>query len=158
MERKKIIKNSLLFLFAGLIVAAGIVYYLFNQPHRNILSAKTDYSFRSSQIVSEYLANASMANEKYLDSEGESKILEISGTIAEISEDYNHQKVVLLKSVSDSAGVSCTFIPEANSQIMKSNIGDELLVKGVIRSGASYDSDLGMYENIIMEKCSAVSK
>ncbi len=158
MKRKKIIKILLLILFIGLVTAGSIVYYQFNQPHRNVQESKTDYSFSSSQIVKEYLANAKAANEKYLDEEGNSKILEIKGTVAEITEDFNNQKVVLLKSKTDDAGVSCTFTPETNASINQIHIGETIAVKGVIRSGATYDKDLGMYENVIMEKCSIVSK
>lgn len=158
MKRKKIITILLTILVLALIIAGSIVYYQFNQPHRNIQESKTDYSFSSSQIVKEYLANPSAANEKYLDDEGNSKILEIQGEVAEISEDFNKQKVVLLKSASDNAGVSCTFTSETNASITPIKIGETIVVKGVIRSGASYDKDLGMYENVIMEKCSIVSK
>jgi len=158
MKRKKIIQISLTLLVLGLIAAGSIVYYQFNQPHRNIQESKTDFSFSSSQIVKEYLANPEGANEKYLDEEGNSKILEISGIVAEISEDFNKQKVILLKSVSDNAGVSCTFTPEINVSANQIKIGETITVKGVIRSGASYDKDLEMYENVIMEKCSVVSK
>lgn len=158
MKRNKIIKTVLLFLLVGIVLAGGIVYYLFNQPHRNVQETKTDYSFSSSQIVKEYLSNATAANEKYLDEEGVSKILEITGTVAKISEDFNKQKVILLKSESDSAGVSCTFTPENVASINSIKIGESIAVKGVIRSGASYDKDLEMYENVILEKCSVVSK
>ncbi|WP_395049382.1 hypothetical protein [Flavobacterium sp.] len=158
MKRKKIIQISLTLLVLGLIAAASIVYYQFNQPHRNVQETKTDFSFSTSQIVKEYLANAAAANEKYLDEEGNSKILEISGNVAGISEDFNKQKVILLKSTIDKAGVSCTFTPETNASANQIKIGETIAIKGVIRSGASYDKDLGMYENVIMEKCSIVSK
>jgi hypothetical protein len=158
MKRKKIIKILLTLLVFGVITAGSIVYYQFNQPHRNVQESKTDFSFSSSQIVREYLTNLKAANEKYLDEEGNSKILEISGKVAEISEDFNNQKVIILKSESDSAGVSCTFTPETNATVNQIKIGEPLSVKGVIRSGASYDKDLGMYENVILEKCSLVSK
>jgi len=158
MKRKKIIQISLLFLVVGLIAAGAIVYYQFNQPHRNVQETKTDFSFSSSQIVEEYLANPKAANEKYLDEEGISKILEITGTVDKISEDFNKQKVILLKSASDKAGVSCTFTTETNASVNQIKTGETIAVKGVIRSGASYDEDLGMYENVILEKCSVVSK
>jgi len=158
MKKKKIIKILLIILFIGLVTAGSIVYYQFNQPHRNVQESKTDYSFSSSQIVKEYLANPKAANEKYLDEKGNSKILEIKGTVAEITEDFNNQKVILLKPSTDNAGVSCTFTPETNASINQIHIGETITVKGVIRSGASFDKDLEMYENVIMEKCSIVSK
>lgn len=43
--------------------------------------------------------------------------------------------------------------------ILTSNLktGDKITIKGVIRSGASFDSDLDMYENVIIEKSDIVS-
>ena len=87
-----------------------------------------------------------------------SKVLEISGIVAVISEDFNHQKVVLLKSATDKAGVSASFTKETNSHTDNVKVGDKITIKGVIRSGASFDSDLGMYENVIIEKSDIVSK
>jgi len=157
MTKKRILKISLIVIGSALLIGGSVAYYMFNMPHRDVQKAKTDYTLKSSDIVNEYLSNADLANEKYLDSEGDSKIIEVTGTIYEISEDFINNKVLILKSVADKAGVSCTFSTETNSNTSKLKIGDEVTVKGVIRSGASFDSDLGMYEDVIMEKCDVVS-
>lgn len=153
MTRRKIIKISLSILAAIILVGGFIGYKIYNQPHRNVQATKTDFAFSASAIVNEYLLDAEKANEKYLDEEGNSKVLEVEGEVSSITEDFSKQKVVLLKSKSDSAGVSCTFTQETNADVSQIKVGDNVVVKGVIRSGASYDIDLGMYENVIMEKC-----
>ncbi len=157
MNRKKIIKYSVILTGIAILIAGVIGYYMFNQPKRNVQATRTDFGLTSSQIVNEYLTDAKKANEKYLDEEGNSKILEITGIVSVISEDFNNQKVVLLKSASDSAGVSCTFTTETNAAVTQVKPGETIIVKGVIRSGASYDKDLGMYENVIMNKCKIIS-
>lgn len=156
MNKKRIIKIALIVLVVGSIAAAGTIYYLFNMPHRNVQAADTDYSLKASSIVNEYLENPTLANEKYLDEEGESKIIEISGTVASIDEDFNNNKVVLLKNTEDKAGVSCTFSANTNAHTSNLEIGNSIKVKGVIRAGASFDADLEMYENVIMEKCDII--
>lgn len=156
--KKKIFKIALIVIGVGILIAGGIGFYMFNKPARDVQNTKTDYSYEASQIVNEYLTDPQKANDKYLDEEGNSKVLEISGTVAKISEDFNNQKVLLLKSADDKAGVSCTFTSETNSNISTVQVGDQITVKGVIRSGASYDEDLGMYENVIIEKSDIVSK
>lgn len=157
MNKKRILKISLIVIGIALLIGGSVAYYMFNMPHRDVQKSKTDYTLKSSDIVNEYLSNADLANKKYLDSEGDSKIIEVTGTIYEISEDFNNNKVLILKSVSDKAGVSCTFSTETNSNTSNLKIGDEVTIKGVIRSGASFDSDLDMYEDVIMEKCDVVS-
>jgi DNA/RNA endonuclease YhcR with UshA esterase domain len=151
-------KKILLTLTTGVLIAMGIVLYIFNEPARDVQATQTDFSFESSVIVKEYLADANAANDKYLDEEGNSKVLEIKGIVSDISEDFNNQKVILLKNAKDKAGVSATFTKETNAHTTNVKIGDEITIKGVIRSGAAYDPDLEMYENVIIDKCDIVSK
>lgn len=151
--KKKIIS----ILIVGVLIATITVLYLFNKPARDIQETATDYSYNASDIVNEYLTDAKKANDKYLDEEGNSKILEVTGVIAKISEDFNNQKVILLQSPTDKAGVSATFTKETNSHTSNLKTGDKITIKGVIRSGATFDSDLDMYENVIIEKSDIVS-
>ncbi|NCT10417.1 MAG: hypothetical protein GW772_10140 [Flavobacteriia bacterium] len=151
-------KKILVILSVGIIIAVAVALYMFNKPARDVQATKTDFSYKASEIVNEYLTDAKKANDKYLDEEGNSKVLEITGTVAEISEDFNNQKVILIKAAADKAGVSATFTKETNSHTENIKVGDEITVKGVIRSGASFDADLEMYENVILDKSDIVSK
>ena len=151
-------KKILVTLTIGVLIVAGIALYMFNKPARDVQATKTDFSYRASAIVNEYLTDAKAANDKYLDEEGVSKVLEITGIVSDISEDFNKQIVILLKNATDKAGVSATFTEETNAHTTNVKIGDEITIKGVIRSGAAYDSDLEMYENVIIDKCDIVSK
>ncbi len=155
--KKKIFRIVLLLIGVVILIGGGIVYYMFNKPARDVQNTNTDFSYNASEIVNEYLSDAQKANNKYLDEEGNSKVLEITGTVSNISEDYNNQTVILLKSTNDMAGVSCTFMPTTNSHTQNIKIGDRIIIKGVIRSGASYDEDLEMYENVIIEKSDIIS-
>ena len=157
MKKKKVIKMSLAVIIIGIITAGSVGFYLFNMPHRNVQASDSDYTLSVGQLISEYLSDPFTANEKYLADDGDSKILEISGQVASISEDYNLQKVVLLKSSDDKAGVSCTFTKETNESLNEVKPGQHITVKGVIRSGAFFDEDLEMYENVIVEKCAIIS-
>lgn len=154
--KKKLFRIVAIITAAGLLIGGGIMLYMFNMPHRDIQSAKTDYSLTSTQIVSEYLSDRDAANEKYLASDGNSKILEVTGIISKISENFNSQKVVLLKGNKDKAGVTAVFTTETNPSVSNLNVGETITVKGVIRSGASYDDDLELYENVILEKSDIV--
>lgn len=152
---KKIIKRIFFFVFGAIVIGAGVVLYIFFQPHRDVQATTSDYQMEAKALVNEYLTDAIASNNKYLDEEGESKIIEVTGIIAEISKDMNSQNVVLLKNKSDDAGVSCTFLPTTNTENL--NIGDNVTIKGVIRSGAGYDEDLELFEDVIMEKCDLIT-
>lgn len=152
--KKKII------IVVALIALSVIVYvaYLWFMPHRDVQSTKADAEVTASALVDEFLTDAGVANAKYLDAEGESKVLIISGEVAKIDTDQLGQKVLLLKSnPSDKLGVSCTFTVETNSQVSGVKIGDQIKIKGVIRSGAEYDEDLDLIINAVVEKSSIVN-
>lgn len=156
MKKRKTLKIVLLSILAIGLIGGAYVLYLFNMPHRDVVNTQSDYQVKASTIVSEYLTNPTKANSKYLDEEGDSKIFEVSGTIKEVTEDFEGQIVVLLQESQDKAGVSCTFTTETKKQASTLKPGQSVVIKGVIRAGASYDPDLEMYENVILEKCSLI--
>lgn len=145
-------------------IAIGIVVLLgggytasqYFMPHRDIQSVEAFVEIDAAQLVDEYLADKNAANEKYLDAEGESKVIIINGTIKSIDTDQNNQTVVTLKSNTDELGVSCTFTTASNENAASLKVGDTIKVKGVVRSGAEYDEDLELYEDAIIEKCDLV--
>lgn len=153
MNKKKFIKIGLILLVSGVVIGGSVVLYMFNMPHRDVQSAKTDLTITVDALVNEYLADATIANNKYLDEEGESKILEVTGTVFSVGEDFNGNKEILLKSPDGKVGVSCAFTPETNAKSDGLTIGQTVTIKGVIQSGAAFDADLEMYENVIMDKC-----
>jgi hypothetical protein len=158
MKKKKLIKLVAGVAIIGTLIGGGAAAYMFFRPHRDIQAVKTDYSLTNTEIVSEYLKDKQAADNKYLAADGESKILEVTGTVNKISENYNDQKVILLKEDGDHAGVSATFTAESNHKANDLKIGERVTIKGVIRSGAAFDKDLGFYENVILEKSDLVAQ
>ena len=151
--KSKIIKIVLAFV----LIAIGVVAYLWFMPHRNVQSVDAYKTIDATELVNEFLVNKEKANTTYLDSEeGESKVLIVTGTVSKISKDQLGQYVLLLKKDADKMGVSCTFTLESNSQVAGIKIGDTVKVKGVIRSGAEYDEDLDLIENVIIEKSALI--
>jgi hypothetical protein len=157
MTKKKLIKVSLIVIATGFVGAISIAAYVFNKPHRNVQTATIDFTLTSSALVQEYLTNAQDADQKYLDDSGDSKIMAVTGRVHSISRDMNQQLVVLLKNEGDKAGVSCTFSAATNPSAEKLSVGQTITIKGVIRSGAGYDADLDLYEDVIIEKCDVIN-
>lgn len=155
-KMKKLLRIIAILIVASIVIGGSIIFYLFNMPHRNVQSTKADYFLTTEQIVSEYISNMDAANKKYLSSDGDSKILEITGIISNISEDFSGQTVLLLKGDAEKAGVSATLIPDTSIPVTNLKIGDSIAIKGVIRSGASFDEDLELYENVILDNCDII--
>jgi hypothetical protein len=154
--KKKIVKWGIALILGGVVIGGGTVVYMFNMPHRNVQDTPIDYQMEAKILVNEYLKDAKKANDRYLQEEGESKIIAVTGIVASVDEDLNHQKVVLLRDSGESAGVSCTFMASTNVNAEKLKNGDKVTIKGVIRSGAGYDEDLELYEDVIIEKCDVI--
>ena len=156
MSNKKFIRRIAIIGGLGILIVVSVFAFLFFTPHRNIEKTKADYQMPAQDLADEYLNAYKASNEKYLDSEGESKVLEVSGNIASITKDFNDQTVILLKDNTGLAGVSCTFTLENTITLAGLEKGQQITVKGVIRSGARFDNDLELYEHVIMEKCSLI--
>lgn len=157
MNKKRIIKIGLIIIAVGIVGAVSIGAYLFNKPHRDVQAADVDFTMNSKDLVQEYLDNPKASDQKYLDETGYSKIMAVTGKVHSISRDMSNQWVVLLKDEGDKVGVSCTFTAATNVSAEKLQVGQTVTIKGVIHSGASYDEDLDLYEDVIIDKCDVVN-
>ena len=155
MKKTKTKKIILIIVIIG-ILAAIYPAYLYFMPHRDVQETEAFASLSSKQLVDEYLKDNATANAKYLEKDGNSKVLIIEGLISSITKDQNDQTVMLLKDASEEAGVNCTFLIDAENRIKDLKLGDNIRVKGFITLGASYDEDLEMYEDVIMQDCDMV--
>jgi len=155
MMKTKILKYGLIVAITGIAIGSLIVLYIFNAPHRDVQSAKVDFKLTANELVKEYLSDASLANDKYLQEEGESKILAVTGTVKSIDKNLENNYVILLQDEALS-GVRCTFTIESNDHAALIQEGQKVMIKGVIRSGASYDEDLELYEDVILDKCDII--
>lgn len=155
--RNKNFRTLLLFLGIGIIIVIVFATDMFGISFKHVQSTKTDYSFPASEIVNDYLIDAKKSDEKYFEDGGYPKILKVTGTVVELHENAKGQKIVLLKGKKDKAGVIATFTNEVHSAAEDIVVGDEIIVKGVILTGAYYDTDLEMYEDAVLDKSEIVS-
>lgn len=154
-KRRKII---LLTLLVAAILGGAYVFYLWNMPHIDVQAQKADVTVDVTSIVNEYLQDEKKANDKYLSAEGDSKIFVVKGVVKSKDTDMNNQITVLLQGSNDKAGVKCVFMAETNKDAEILQAGQTISIKGIIRSGAKYDSDLELYENVLLEKCDVVKE
>ena len=145
-------KKIIMAIAAIAIIGIGTVLYMFNLPHRDVSASKVDYKVAATSLVKEFIDNKADANDKYLAEDGDSKILEVDGIVDDIITDKIGQKVVLLKGKGEKMGVSASFTTTSNAQLNDTKKGDHITIKGVIRSGAEYDADLDLAEDVIIEK------
>ena len=83
-------KRILLSLLALLLIGAGVGYYMWNKPHQNMATAKTDVTIDAAALFAEYNADENACNAKYLD-----KVIAVSGKVKEVTKDEGSVKVSL---------------------------------------------------------------
>jgi hypothetical protein len=95
----------IIFLVTGLLLAGGIVYFVYNKPHRDVASEKAEYTLTADELFDEYEADEAAANSKFLD-----KTVQVSGTISEIgTNDAGQSFVILAAKNAMIGGISATF-------------------------------------------------
>ena len=123
---KKIIKKLLILAFVGLIIAAGIVYYVFNKPHRNIEDEKPMFKMEAQVLFTEYSENEVAGNMKFGD-----KTIEVSGKIIEITKTEDEVSIVLNDEMeSVNCALSLDMIIKNKIIVQNIKIGDNITLKG----------------------------
>ena len=133
-------KNTLKYLsiiIVVMIMAAG--YFIYNKPHRDILSEKAQYSLSLVEMNNEFLADEDAAYKKYFN-----QVVEISGTAVSIDEKANERYDVVLESEGIIANGE---IIEIDAQPAKL-IDQQVLLKGLF---IGYDN---LLEEIKLSECS----
>ncbi len=85
-----------LVILAGIVIAGSIGAYLFFKPHRNVQASNAFTELKAAELVSEFAADASKANTKYLAGVSNSKLLTVAGRVSKISDNQNGEKVFVL--------------------------------------------------------------
>src|SRR5882757_7740040 len=119
MKKKIIIALSII----AAIVSIGFITLkiMTKNAERNVETEK-GIVVSAAQLASEFSTQEDSANKKYLN-----KTLEISGTVASIDTNENHQSVVLLKNADAAAGVLVTF----KKKIENVAAGNTITAKGI---------------------------
>ncbi|MBB6610799.1 hypothetical protein H7F15_07095 [Pontibacter sp. Tf4] len=112
------------FIAVGLIAIVGLVLY--NKPHRNTATAKSDFAVEAPALLQEFTSDEAAANQKYLD-----KVVAVKGKVNAIAPDEEGNINLTLDANDAMAGVICT-IPKADAETAAGiKAGDEVTVKGV---------------------------
>lgn len=109
MNLKKILKVAAVLAVIG----AGVVLYLFNKPHRDMVGEDASLEITSSELVTQYSQDEEKANATYID-----KVIAVKGIVSE----SNTEMIILKAGVSFSGDFS-------NSNVQ---VGQEVTVKGRI--------------------------
>lgn len=140
--------------FALLAFAGSYILYEVSREGRDVVELQAEETLKVRTIVQEYLDDPAAANSKYLETDGNSRIIEMSGTVYKISESGDGRPIVTIREDDQPAGFQCLFA--TGQSIGEMEKGNVVAIKGVIRGGPGYDEDLEIHENGYLEDCSLV--
>lgn len=132
-------KPYLKYIFVG--IAAVVIFgiYLFNKPHKNVSRAKPDYTMEAKALFTEFEEREEEANKAYLD-----KVLQISGTVKEVTADDEGGLSVTLDTGNDFFGVVCELQESSKWTREDFKAGQEVTFKGLCS---------GMLMDVVLVRC-----
>lgn len=131
---KKILIGTVL---AGVVII-GIVYIMYNKPHRDP-SSEASIKISSTELFRSYENDEGAANGLYLD-----KVLEVSGKITEITTNQELIPIVVLETENPMFGVRFTM----ENPILNAKPGDSVTIKGIC---TGYLSDVIIIKAALVE-------
>jgi hypothetical protein len=122
---KKLWKYILIVGIIGIITAVIVSLYVFRKTDDSVAKQTPDFKLSCSQIVSEFEKDEPQANTKYLD-----KIIEVEGTIAELSSDTSGVNIIL-RDENETSGICCSFGKSQKIDITELKLGSKIVIKGI---------------------------
>jgi flagellar basal body-associated protein FliL len=137
---KKWVKVLLIIVVIGILGAAGVVYYVYNRPHRDVTKEK-GVQLSAQALYDAFRTNETEANKLYLD-----KAVEMTGEVAEVSTNQDGNVVVNFKTNDPLVVINCTF--KENPGVLQP--GQTITFKGIC-TGYIPDANVVINEGILIK-------
>lgn len=138
MNKNKLLITVLIIAIIGVFVA----YKMYNKPHVNVGSSKSDITLTANKIINDFSTDESKANITYLD-----KIIQVSGIVSK-TEIVKEKGIISLETNDDFGNVLCHLSLEATQKINTLKKGQTISVKGICT---------GYLMDVILVKCEFIN-
>jgi hypothetical protein len=135
------VKVALIIGGIGLLAAAGVVYYVYNKPHRDVSSEK-GVQLSAQNLYDAFRTNENDANKLYLD-----KAIELTGEVADVSTNQDGKTVVNFKTSDPLVVINCTFRDKPGEL----KPGQTITFKGIC-TGYIPDANVVINEGVLVKK------
>jgi hypothetical protein len=102
-------------------ILAGL--YLYNLKHTDMAKARPDFIITSTDLQKEFEVNETTASARYIN-----KVIEVTGTIASVTQAGGNNLNISLKTGNDISSVICTFPTIGDPSKIKT--GDNIVLRG----------------------------
>jgi pectate lyase len=138
--KKKIILLAVIVL---VLVAVMVGYYFYTKGPIDVKGA-SGKKISAIELYKTFSTDSLSAKKQFLE-----KILEVSGTVVQVSQNQQNQAIVLLKTTTEGASVNCTL--EGATNAVKE--GDNISIKGICSGMGEGDVDMGITGDVYLIRC-----
>ena len=136
---KKGLKITLIVVATIIVLIVAAYLYVRFMPEKSVSKVNADFVVTSEALANEYNANPEVSDQKYID-----RVIEVTGTIAEISKDQDNATVFILREENSLNGVLCTLENSSAKKAAKYKVGSKVTIKGTCT---------GMLLEVVLHKC-----
>lgn len=129
-------KKLLYFLLSLIFLVLAAYFAVINMPQANTKNKKAEVSIMAKQLYKTYSEDEVKANKNYT-----GKVIEVVGTVLNISEDQQGATVIIMDSGDEMAGVMCT-LQDKPKKLPAA--GDNITIKGQCN---------GLLMDVVLNKC-----
>ncbi len=126
-------------------------FFVYNKQHKDIESAKADYTVEIGSLIAEFETQKDSATQKY-----DEKVVEFDGTVLEILGDDSVSSIVF--NGNDKYTLICQVLNAYNKDVQSIQKDDVLHLKGLFVGFNEFDPDFGISGDISFKKCSFSKK
>ena len=141
--KKKTIRTIFLSLVLLLAVGVSLAFYMYRMGPPDVKNSR-GIAIKAIDLYSQFDTDTIEAGKMYTD-----KILEVSGTLKNISLNLQQQQVILLKTTNTNASINCTMeLPIPNLKP-----SDKIIIKGICCGEGQADIDMGIPADVYLTRC-----
>lgn len=133
------------FLLIGLllaILAIGVGLMIYHKPHKNMQSAKADFTMPATELYTAFETDESTANTKFLD-----KVVQVEGVVQSVSKDDAGKISVTLDAGGMLGGVICQLDDLSEHAKTSFEEGEKVVFKGICT---------GLLMDVVLVRCVVV--
>lgn len=119
-------KKALIIILALAVVGGFFGYRMYNKPHKDMTEAESDLKVSAEELLSSFENDETNANAKYND-----KVVEVSGSVSDVSTDEDGNVKVTLDAGNPMGGVICQLDNLSEHKRTDFPIGEEVAFKGL---------------------------
>jgi hypothetical protein len=133
---RKAIQTTIALISLMVVIAMIAAYKMYNKPHRSV-EEEVALVTSAAQLFDAFEKSEAEANKKYLD-----KVVEVTGSVSEVSMNMDHKPIVVLETGNMMFGVRCTM----SESSVTAKTGSVVTIKGICKG---YLSDVVITNGIL---------